>query len=173
MNHNSSSNKLHFEHFILQHLKVISALYSTKSTPTRLIIYIRLRRKVIRIGEISITFVISIAFIRDKKVMTTSKCWTIIWMAVNCVLRWCECHFLLEVHLQQERFQRVVRSPIIISSFIPFERGVACDGSAEFSADEGESVLTVVACLLERCCTENVLWGPIKQLEGFELANLF
>ena len=146
---------------------------STKSTPTRLTICIRLRRKVIWMGEISITLVISIAFIRDMNVTTTSKSWAIGWIAENCFLRLCECHFLFEVHLQQERFPRIISSVITTCNLVPFERRVACDGSAELSADEGECVLNVVAFVMELCCAEAIFWGPVKQLEGFELANLF
>ena len=141
------------------HLKALPFCCSTKGIRTCLSIYcMRLRRKVIWMGEIWIIKAKSITFISDINVVTSSKYWTLAGIALNCTWGLCECHFLFEVYLQQERFPKIIRRilTLTICNLVPFERGVASDGSAEFCADEGESVLNVVAFLVELFCTKSV-----------------
>ena len=160
--------ELHFEHFVLQHFEVLA---SSKSIPALLAIYIRLILKVVWARETSKTIVVCIAFIIDTNVIATSKGWAIVCIAVNCVLRLRELHFLFEVHLQQERFPSVIHSVSTTCNLVPFERSVACDRSVEISADDGESVLNIVAMFVELCCAELVFWCSIKQPLGGSAVN--
>lgn len=63
-----------------------------------------------------------------------------------------------------------ITNPVIFD-FVPRVLGEACDGLAELSAHNGESVGDVVAFLVEGSSAEGVLRCAVEQLELFGFAE--
>jgi hypothetical protein len=82
-------------------------------------------------------------------------------MIKNCILLLSldECHFFLEIELQQEGAAEGVSNPLIIGRS-PFERSVGGDGLVELSADDNSNcVRNFIAALVELGRPKTVLRG--------------
>ncbi len=98
------SSLQHFEHFVLNHPKILPIRRSAEKSLT-LLVFLVLRSAVVRMGKIGITIFVFVAFVCDAKVIDTSSVdWPIVIIIQNCILFLSlnECHFFPEFELQQE-----------------------------------------------------------------------
>ena len=154
----------HFEHFVLNHPKIIPIRRSAEKSVT-LLIPLVFRAAVVRLGKIGITVVL-VAFISDDKV-TFSVDWPIVNTILNCILFFSlnERHFFPEFELQQERTARKIGDPFPICAPLKLQRGECGDGSVEFGADDGDGVWGIVAVFVEGRSRKVVLRGAKQQLK--------
>jgi hypothetical protein len=152
---NAIISSLHnFEHFVINHCKFKPIRCSAKNSPTLLILFV-FRVIIVRRGKTGITFVVLVAFICDKKVMSTfsvmSIGWAIVEVVYDCVffLSLSECHFFPEFELQQERTSRRIIDVFTIFISFPLLSCECSDGSVEFSADNCDSVCDIIAVSVE------------------------
>jgi hypothetical protein len=101
------SSLQHFEHFVLNHPKIIPIRRSAEKSVTLLIPFV-FRAAVVRPGKVGITVLVLVAFICDVKVISSSVGWPIANIIPNCILFFSlnERHFFPEFELQQERTAR-------------------------------------------------------------------
>ncbi len=139
----------HFEHFVLNHPKIIPFRRSAEKSVTLLIALV-FRAAVVRSGKIGTTAVL-VAFICDAKVMSSSVEWPIVNLIPNCILFLSlnERHFFPEFELQQERTARMIGDPFTIFVPLKLQRGECGDGSVGFGADDGDGVWGIVAVFVE------------------------
>jgi hypothetical protein len=116
------SSLQHFEHFVLNHPKVLPIRRSAEKSLT-LLVFLVLRAAVVTSGKIGVTFVVLVAFVCDAKVKTisisSSVDWPIVTIIQNCPLLFSlnECHFFPEFELQQERTARRISD--VFPIFVP------------------------------------------------------
>jgi hypothetical protein len=96
--------------------------------------------------------------------MSTSKCWSVILIIVNCVFWVLQSELVVVTQRKNERLFRVVCCPFKILMIAPFEGSEASDFPVELSPDDCESVSDPVANLVELLYTKPMIAGSVQQL---------
>ncbi len=117
------SSLQNFEHFVLNHPKIIPIRRSAEKSVTLLILFLVFGAAVVRNGKTGKTVFVLVAFVCDCQVTITifsSVDWPPVTIIHDCILFLSlnECHFFPEFELQQERTARRISD--VFSIFVPF-----------------------------------------------------
>ena len=119
--------------------------------------------RVVGMTSISTRTVAGIALVTNIQVITTSKCWSAATMIVHQLAGVCGDEFFPAVEREDAGASRSVADIVIVWNRVPFVGGEGCDGSAELSSDQRESVFHLPALFMEGCCPEVVLRPSVEQ----------
>ena len=161
---------VHLEHFVLHHPETTAASCSREVGVALLAVRYLVFGPVVAMGEDSVRTAVIVATVCQYEVMASSKNRTPTPTPTTYqVVSMCRDVLLLAVEGEQERPHTPVMEPA--TTCIPGVVRIAADCFAELGANQGQSVPSVVAFLVEGGCSEVVLRGSENPLYPLGVAE--
>ena len=117
-------------------------------------------------GKTCMRIFVLIAFIWDHQVMTTSECWSVIWMAVDQILHTKSCKFIHQIKRHQECSLRLIPVKPFVCC-VPHVMSKATNSFAKLSLDESKCVRNIVTVFVESRGWEVIFGGSEKKFNFF------